>query len=287
MLAIARLLSRLPLRLLHALGAGISWLVYALDPKYARRLRENLQQSGIAPDPVSFGKLLRRTIPALGQGFLEILVIWFRPEPKVLAMVQEVEGWEHVQAAMAAGKGAVLMTPHLGCFEIGGLYSGSRLPFTELYRPPKFALLEPLMHVGRSRGHIDLATTDYAGVKKMLAALKRGEAIGLLPDQVPSQGDGVWANFFGKPAYTMTLVSRLQRKTGAALIGFYTERLPSARGYRIRYLPPLPMLSEDPQEAASQLNACMEEMIRALPEQYLWSYNRYKGTPPSLDEAKP
>ena len=135
------------------------------------------------------------------------------------------------------------------------------------------------MRAGRARGHISLATTDYAGVKKLLAALKRGEAIGVLPDQVPSQGDGAWADFFGRPAYTMTLIARLQQKTGAAIIFLYAQRLPWGRGYALRCLPPLAPLSENAAQAARQINAAVEEIVRVCPEQYLWSYNRYKGTP--------
>lgn len=281
MTGLLRLFARLPLGFVHALGGFLGWLAYWLDGRYARRLRENLQNSGLAPDSTAFRLLLRRAIAAQGQAFCEVPVIWFRPEAEVLQLVREVQGWEHVEAARAAGRGLLLLTPHLGCFEIAGLYSGSRFPFTELYRPPKVAWLESWMHAGRSRGHIELATTDYAGVKKLLAALKRGEAIGALPDQVPSQGDGAWADFFGRPAYTMTLMSRLQRKTGAAIIFFYAKRLPGGRGYVVRYMPPLPPLSENPQQGARQINAALEEAIRDCPEQYLWSYNRYKGTPPA------
>lgn len=280
MTGLARLFARLPLRFVHMLGGLLGWLAYGLDRRYARRLRENLENSGIAPDPSAFRCMLRRAIAANGQAFCELFVIWFRPEAAALKLVREVQGWEHVEAARAAGRGVILLTPHLGCFEIAGLYSGSRFPFTELYRPPKFAWLEPWMREGRSRGHIELATTDYAGVKKLLAALKRGEAIGALPDQVPSQGDGAWADFFGRPAYTMTLMSRLQRKTGAAIIFFYARRLPGGRGYVVRYMPPLPLLSENPEQGARQINAALEAAIRDCPEQYLWSYNRYKGTPP-------
>ena len=181
-----------------------------------------------------------------------------------------------MQAARASGKGVMLLTPHIGCFEMGGLYCGAQFPFTELYRPPKLAQLEPLMRAGRVRGQVSLASADYAGVKKLLAALKRGQAIGVLPDQVPSQGDGVWADFFGRPAYTMTLIARLQQKTGASIIFFYAERLSWGRGFVIRYLPPIAALSENPEQAARQINAAVEEIVRACPAQYLWSYNRYK-----------
>ena len=280
MTALARLFARLPLGFVHFLGGLLGWLTYWADAKYRRRLRENLRASGVASDSARFQFLLRSAITSAGKAMLEIIVIWFRPEVEVLKLVRQVEGWEHVEAARAAGNGVILLTPHLGCFEIAGLYCGAHFPFTELYRPPKLAWLEPWMRAGRSRGHIDLATTDYAGVKKLLAALKRGEAIGALPDQVPSQGDGAWVDFFGRPAYTMTLMSRLQQKTGAAIIIFYAQRLDDGRGYVIRYRPPLPLLSENTEQAARQLNAEIETAIRDCPEQYLWSYNRYKGSPP-------
>ena len=279
-MALARLLARLPLGWVHFLGGLLGWLVYGVDSKYRRRLRENLHVSGAASEPANFHPLLRRAIAAAGKAMLEIVVIWFRAEAEVLKLVRAVDGWEHVEAARASGKGVILLTPHLGCFEIAGLYCGAHFPFTELYRPPKLAWLEPWMRTGRARGHIDLATTDYAGVKKLLAALKRGEAIGALPDQVPGQGDGAWATFFGRPAYTMTLMSRLQQKTGAAIIIFYAQRLEDGRGYKIRYMPPLPPLSKNPAQGARQLNAAIESAILDCPEQYLWSYNRYKGSPP-------
>jgi len=281
MTALARLFARLPLGFVHFLGVLLGWLTYWADAKYRQRLRENLRASGVASASARFQSLLRNAITSAGKAMLEIIVIWFRPEAGVLKLVRQVQGWEHVEAARAAGKGVILLTPHLGCFEIAGLYCGAHFPFTELYRPPKLAWLEPWMRAGRSRGHIELATTDYAGVKKLLAALKRGEAIGALPDQVPSQGDGAWVDFFGRPAYTMTLMSRLQQKTGAAIIIFYAQRLDDGQGYVIRYMPALPPLSENSAQAARELNAAIESAIRNCPEQYLWSYNRYKGSPPA------
>lgn len=271
-----RLFARLPLWFIHALGVVAGWGVYLAAPRYARRLRENVYISQVAPDPAAHRRLLCQAIAEAGKGVLELLIVWFRPYPGVLKLVRAVEGWEHVQAARTKGKGVMLLTPHVGCFEIGGLYCGAQFPFTELYRPPKLAGVAPLMQAGRARGQVALATTDYAGVKKLLAALKQGQAIGALPDQVPSQGEGVWADFFGRPAYTMTLMTRLQQKTGAPIIFFYAERLSWGRGFVIRFLPPIDALSDTPERAARQINAAVESIVRACPAQFLWSYNRYK-----------
>jgi len=276
-LSLLGIFARLPLWAVHALGAVAGWSVYLASPRYARRLRENLYLSKVASDSAANRRLLFKASAEAGKSALELFIVWFRPYPDVLKLVQAVEGWEHVQAARARGKGVMLLTPHIGCFEMGGLYCGAQFPFTELYRPPKLKYLEPLMRAGRARGQVALAGIDYAGIKKLLAALKQGHVIGVLPDQVPSQGDGVWAHFFGRPAYTMTLISRLQQKTGATIIFFYAERLSWGRGFVIRYLPPIAPLSEHPAQAAHQINTAVEAIVRACPAQYLWSYNRYKA----------
>ncbi len=271
-----RLWAAVPLPVLHALGVLAGWVAYAFAPRYRARLRENLLAARLVSDPSSLRRLIRASAAEAGKAVLELPAIWFRKADAVLRLVRHVEGWEHVQAAVSGGRGAILLTPHLGCFEIAGLYCGAHFPFMELYRPPKLAWLEPLMRAGRARGQVALATTDYAGVRKLLAALKRGEAIGVLPDQVPGGGEGVWAEFFGRPAYTMTLIARLQAKSAAPLIFLYAERLGWGRGYAIRVLPPLAALPHDAKEAATVVNRVIEDIVRACPAQYLWSYNRYK-----------
>ena len=127
------------------------------------------------------------------------------------------------------------------------------------------------MRSGRERGQVRLAKADVSGVRLLYKALRRGEAIGLLPDQVPSQGEGEWADFFGRPAYTMTLAGRLAQASGAAVLLASAER--QGQGYVIRIEPlPLDFSLSVPQ----QINAALERLIRACPAQYLWSYNRYK-----------
>jgi Kdo2-lipid IVA lauroyltransferase/acyltransferase len=202
-----------------------------------------------------------------------------------LRLARRCHGWEHAEAGLARGKGIIFLTPHLGCFEITSQYYASHHSVTVLYRPPKLRWLQPLLEVGRLHGQVSLAPTDMSGVKALLKALKRGEAIGILPDQTPGNGEGVWADFFGRPAYTMTLAARLARSTDAAVILIYAERLPRGEGYDV-WLEPLPVgLPEQPAEAARFLNAAIESLIRRHPAQYLWSYNRYKT--PSGAEPPP
>ncbi|MCS3802419.1 lauroyl/myristoyl acyltransferase [Chromobacterium alkanivorans] len=196
-------------------------------------------------------------------------------------MVKSCSGWEHVEAALAKGHGIVFVTPHLGSYDIAGRYISSRLPFplTAMYRPPKLAWLEPVMQAGRARGKGKTAPATGAGVRVLMKALKSGEATIILPDQVPGNGEGVWAPFFERPAYTMTLVPRLAQISGVETLFFVGERLPGGQGFRVHIEPPAQAFSGDKEQDAAQLNAQVEALIRRFPSQYLWSYNRYKCPP--------
>ena len=271
-----RLAARLPLRFWHACGAVVGYLVYAASPRYRRRLEQNLQSSRIAPDARALRQLRRQAVAEAGKALCELIVLWGRPLDEVAHLVRSCEGWEHVQAAQAAGRGVIFLTPHLGCFEGAALYAASRLVLTVLYRPPKLAALTGLMQAGRSRGGLKLARTDLSGVRQLLIALSRGEAVGILPDQVPAAGQGVWAPFFGRPAYTMTLAAKLAHRSGAPVLFAVARRLPKGKGYALSITPSLPFTGK-PEEDARRLNAAIEALVRSAPGQYLWSYNRYKG----------
>ncbi len=271
-----RLFARLPLRWWHVVGALGGRLTYRYNARYAARLADNLRHSGIVAGASEYQALLRQCAAEIGKGGAEIIPIWLRPYQQTLKLVQDCQGWEHVEAAVKQGKGVLAMTPHLGCFEIVSLYYAARLPMTVLYRPPRQQWLEGIMRAGRGRGKVNLAKTDVKGVRALLTALKKGEAVGILPDQVASKGEGAWASFFGRQAYTPTLVARLHQSTGAVPLLMFGERLPKGQGYRIHIEPLNADLTGSKEHTAAQLNAALEALIRKYPAQYLWSYNRYK-----------
>ena len=270
---IFRLLALLPLRTLHSLGALLGRLTYALSETYAARTLENLRLAHLTPDEAGFRNTLSAAIVETGKSITELAWIWSRPYDEVVGKVQECRGLEHIAAAQARGKGIIFLTPHLGCFEISALYAAQRVPITVLYRPPRLRWLEGVMRSGRERGQAKLAKADVSGVRLLYKALKRGEAIGLLPDQVPSRGEGEWADFFGRPAYTMTLAGRLAESSDATVLIAYSERLPQGQGYVIHVEP---LALDFAQPVAQQINAALERVVRVCPAQYLWSYNRYK-----------
>jgi Kdo2-lipid IVA lauroyltransferase/acyltransferase len=273
---LASLLARLPLSFAHKLGVGLGWLVYGCSSKYRTRLRENIFASGIAANPKQLNEIIHANVAESGKAILELPFIWLRPSQNLLAKVVEKHGWAEVLAAKAEGKGLIMLTPHLGSFELIGRYLAIQFPITVLYRSPKQSWLEPIMRAGRARDQARLATADIRGVKLLLKALNCGETLGILPDQAPGAGDGVWAEFFNRPAYTMTLIQRLQQRTGAPIIAMYAERLAKDRGYSLHFKRISDLLADDEIRAARQINAAMEDMIRECPNQYLWSYNRHK-----------
>ena len=269
MRALMHFLARLPLPLLHGLGALLGWLVYGLSATYRRNMRANLASAGY-----SDARMRRAAIAEAGKMALEAPKIWLRPRAETLPLVRELDGREHVDAARAAGKGIVFLTPHLGCFEITPQFAAEHFPITALYRAPKLAWLHALVEEGRAQHNVRLASADVQGVRELVAALRRREAVGILPDQVPGEGEGEWAEFFGRPAYSMTLAAGLAARPDAVCLVAIAERLPRGRGYAIRIRPaPEPSPGEP---ATRRINRAIEAAVRMRPEQYLWGYNRYK-----------
>jgi KDO2-lipid IV(A) lauroyltransferase len=296
MLFLLRWLARRPLRHLQALGALLGWLVWALSPSYRRRLAAHARLAGVSEAD------RRASIAEAGRMAVETVRLWLRPADQPIADPVRWEGEALIERALAAGRGVVLLTPHMGSFEVcAQAYAeryGARRPITVLFRPARKARLRELEESARARPHLATAPATLGGVRQLLRALKRGESVGLLPDQVPPEGMGVWAPFFGQPAYTMTLAARLVRQTGAAMLAAWGERLPQGRGYRIEVLempvplapvvgpavgPEAPPLDEQAalRADATAVNRSMEMVIAKKPSQYLWGYHRYKHPRPA------
>lgn len=289
LIGLLRQLAKLPLSWIQAAGALIGWIVYFSSPAYAARLRENLLQSGLCRDEKDFRRVLNRNIGEAGRAGSELAAVWFRPVADSLRLVVRSSPVAAAEEAERRGRGVIYLSPHFGCFELAALWLAQRRPMTVLYRPPRKAYLQPLIDAGRGRDRVHLAPANLGGVRLLLKALRRGEAVGILPDQVPANGEGAWVDYFGRPAYTMTLIGKLVEATGATIVLFAGIRLPHAAGYAVH----LEQFEGDCTGAAGlrTLNATMERMVAIDPAQYLWSYNRYKVpsgvAPPEANEARP
>ena len=284
MLLLIRWLASWRLSTLHALGAAMGWLAYGLSAPYRRRLRDNAGAAGVSLSQ------RRVAVAQTGRMVAELPWLWLRPVDRPLGDLARWQGDALIADALDAGRGLVLLTPHLGCFEVCAQAIaerfGQRTSLTAMYRPARQPWLRSLEETARARPGLATAPASLAGVRQMLRALRRGEAVGLLPDQVPPEGMGVWAPFFGHPAYTMTLATRLVQQTGAALLMIWAERLSAGQGFVLRVALPRQSLGladqplgDDAQQqlaAARALNFEMEALIQQCPGQYLWGYHRYK-----------
>ena len=269
LVAVFRLLSRLPLRWLQRLGAVLGLLVYAFPGRYRRRLRAHAAQAG--HDSAAFA---RRAAAHTGIMMLETAWVWFRPG-EARALVHTAQR-ERLRRAAAEGRPVVFLTPHLGNFELAARFAAQYAPIHVLYRPPRQAALRPLVETSRQNDGVRIAAANRQGLRQLLRALREGQMVGILPDQVPGAGDGAWADFFGRPAYTMTLPARLAADPEVMVIAATCARLPGGRGWQLHLEDIDDRPDPSPEAQAAWINAIMMRLIERCPEQYLWSYHRYK-----------
>ena len=275
MLFLFRFLSHWPLPLLHAAGGMLGWLVWILSPTYRTRFRANVAQAGLPFDTA------RPAIAEAGRFVSELPKLWMRPHHQSCLDNVKVEGRFHADAALAGGRGVIFFGAHGGSFELG-LQALAELfgPATGMYRPARQAWLARLMYASRHRPGLIMAPASLSGVRQMHKALQANQVVALLTDQVPPDGLGLWAPFFGKPAYTMTLAARLALKNSAPMLPVSCERLARGQGYVLKIWPPLSGLQASPPpallEAATLINQAVEAIVLEHPGQYFWAYSRYK-----------
>ena len=263
-------LAALPLAIVQVIGSLLGLLAYIGSKQY-RSLFRPQYEAVITSHRLPFK--LWEAVRASGMLFSDSLWIWRNPA-KALQLV-EVQNWDLVEAAISEGHGLVMLTPHLGGFEIIPRVLAQHFPATILYRPSRQEWLNEVVEVGRAYPNMHFVPTNLNGVRQMTRALTRGEAIGILPDQVPSGGEGVWVPFFGRPAYTTPLPARLANRNNTPVVMFTAKRKKIGQGWLMQAIRLAP-LSEDATQAAAELNVAIENAVLVAPEQFIWSYNRYK-----------
>ncbi len=272
MLWIFRFFSVWPLRTLHALGGALGWGVWLCNRGYRQRFRANVLQAGLSLDAA------KPAIAEAGRFVAELPKLWLRPfDASCLANVQML-GNNHAQEAFARGKGVIFFGPHCGSFELGPqALAEIHGPITAIYRPARQPALAAIELATRQRPLFTVLPASLSAIKAMHKALKANQAVALLTDQVPPEGLGLWAPFFGKPAYTMTLAARLALQTGAVLLPVSCERLPKGRGYIVKIRPAVELGgNSDLLSAVTRVNQAIEAIVLSQPGQYLWGYGRYK-----------
>ncbi len=289
----AALVARLPWVLLHALADGVAWLWRRLDARESRVARRNLELAMPWAEPRNREALHRRVLRTTARQALETLVFWTRPHARNLALIRETHGTEAFDAAVAAGRGVIVAAPHYGNWELLNQWLAARTPLAILYRPPESAIGEAFLQRVRADdvGRVTQVPAEGAAVRQLLRLLQDGGVVGILPDQQPKAGEGVFAPFFGLQALTMRLLPRLAARTGATVLFAYCERIEGrgqAPAFALRIEPaPAGIAADDPAEGATALNAMVEAIARRHPEQYQWTYKRYTLRPPDSGETNP
>jgi KDO2-lipid IV(A) lauroyltransferase len=275
-----RLVSLFPLSAAHALGRMLGSIFYYSKNDLKKITRMNIHLCFPELNKQQQDELVRDVLKNVGMSMMECGALWFWPAKKVLGLVKEVSGRELLESAMNNKNGVILAAPHIGAWEIIGLYCPQYWPMTILFKAPRIKAMESLLRKVRERAGTTLVPAGASGVRELRKALSRNELIGILPDQDPGTGSGVFAPFFGIQANTMNLISRLANKTGATILVAYAERLPKGQGYHIHFESSPDCLTDtDPVVAATCLNGAIEECVRKLPSQYQWAYRRFKTRP--------
>ncbi len=279
MLALFRFFSRWPLFALHMLGGALGWLVWAYSPGYRRRFRANALQAGVTFESA------KPAIAETGRFVAELPKLWLRPFGASCLANVEMQGTQHAERAFALGHGVIFIGPHCGSFELGPqalaeVFGPKNGPITAIYRPARQPALAALELAYRQRPLLKVLPASLSAIKAMHKALKLNQAVALLTDQVPPEGLGVWAPFFGKPAYTMTLAARLALQSGAVVLPVSCERLPNGRGYVVKIWSALSTAHDagkpDVLDMVTRINRAIEAIVTQQPGQYLWGYDRYK-----------
>jgi KDO2-lipid IV(A) lauroyltransferase len=274
-LGVLRLFVPLPYRLLLVLGRMLGSLLVVLPLGFVRIAKRNLELCFPEKSAEERQQILRAHFHSVGIGLFETAMSWWAADKRILRLTT-VEGKEHLEAAFAKGKGAILLSAHFTTLEMGGRALTIRGPTNIMYRPTRNLVLERFLASNRSKHAKRAIPRD--DIRTLVAALKANECVWYAPDQAYRKKGAEMVPFFGIPAATNTATSRLARMTGAAVLPYFVERLPDGTGYRATIMPELDNFpSDDPAKDAQRFNELIEAHVRKVPDQYLWIHRRFKG----------
>jgi len=273
-LGVMRAVELLPYAAQTHVGNAIGVLLKALPLSYLRIARRNIALCLPELSAPEREKLLDLHCRSLGMALCETANTWWSSD-KRLNRLAEVQGLHHLEAALAKGRGAILVGGHFTTIEISTRILGTVVPLNVVYRPMKNALLSHIMFESFCRHGKPIPKDD---IRSMVRALKRNEAVWFAPDQSYRNKGAAMVNFFGIPAASNPATSRLARISGAAVMTYFGERLPGKAGYRVVIGPIFENFpGPDPVDDVERYNRLLEAQVRLVPDQYLWVHRRFKG----------
>jgi KDO2-lipid IV(A) lauroyltransferase len=269
--------SKLSLKSAHFIGACIGWIALRIPGSLLRVTQKNIALCFPEMDKTKRQELVRNSLRHTAYLMMELGLAWLRPVEKNLEKIVNVTGQDIMESAVKQGQGVIVLAPHLGNWEWLNVYTSKIYPGVSVYKQPKQPLFDRILLSSREKGGGQLAPANTAGVKIIYRHLKQGGIVYILPDQVPGTEGGLIAPFFSIPALTMTLVSRLTSKTGAKVVAVYGKRLNHHQGFEVVFKNVDERIySPDMKTSVTGLNATVESCVRDIPEQYQWSYKRFK-----------
>ncbi len=275
---IVRLIARMPFFAVRGLGRQVGRLLYWSRSRLVRTTRRNLEHCELPLSATEKSQIAYQSCLHTGCVVMESIWIWQQPYCRVQPLIQSIEGQSLIDEAFSKKRGLVLIGAHIGNWEVFSLWLGQHYPCVGMYRPAKFPFLDQLIRAGRSRTGMQLISGERKNARALLQALHQNKAFALLSDQEPQQGSGVYAPFFGKPAYTMTLPQKLAQKTTADILFFQVVRTP--KGFVIKVSKPKDALdTSDGVAFCKGMNQHLTDMIMENPEQFEWGYKRFKSPP--------
>ena len=270
-----RLFEPLPYAVLIVLGRMIGRLLAILPLSFVRIARRNLELCFPERSVAEREKILREHFKSVGIGLFETAMSWWSSDERIRKL-GTFEGQEHLDAALARGRGVILLSAHFTTLEIGARSLTAHGPTNVMYRPTSNLVLESFLARNRSKHAKRAIPRD--DVRTLITALKNNEAVWYAPDQAYRKKGAEMVPFFGIPAASNTATSRLARMTNASVLPYFVERLPDAKGYRLTILPALDNFpSDSPANDAQRFNELIEAHARKVPAQYLWIHRRFKG----------
>ena len=264
------------------LGRWLGRLLLALGKRRRRIAQTNIRLAFAHFSAAAQSELLRRHFESMGMAIMELGLAWWRL-PAWLArrqappFVVQTTGVELIEAATRAGRGVLLVSAHFGAWEIGGVLLGQRQPLSATFRPHENAAINQVMTRGRERTFPAMIARHQ--VRRLINALKSGAVVWYAGDQNYGHPHGAFVPFFGVMAATSTAASRYASISGAQVLGFYPQRLPNDRGYRLHIAPIAGLPSDDPVADARRINRFIERCVAQAPEQYFWLHRRFKNRP--------
>lgn len=279
------LVSLLPLGLSRLIGRGIGRLSWLLKTRGALTTERNLELCMPELSIQQRAELCKSSLEQTGAMLMETPAIWLRDIAWAQRQILAVEGQDVIDRALASDKGLIIISPHIGNWEILGLHLIDLGKLTCLYQPSSNRALDSIVKTSRARGGTELAPTNRQGVMTVLKALKRGEMTGILPDQVPDEGSGSLSEFFSQPVKTMTLLCNLLQKTQCEAIVAYARREPG--GFTVVFKQPhADLFNEDLDTSIKGLDLSVEAAVRDIPDQYQWEYKRFRRVVIGVDPYK-